>query len=598
MWKARKGFEARAGGRSFAGEGSSRLEGEYRRMRKTCIGAVFFVFLITVFVSGATGQATPKPLSKDRVVLLLKGDVSPVRVAELVRERGIDFATTPEVEKELRSAGATDALITTLRGLAPKRSVPESAKQQHGNTSIDFALERRLTGHTKGVLSVQFSPDGQYVASGAADATIKLWRVSTRQEYRTLIGHTGPVRSVAFSPDGRYLASSSEDQTIKIWDMNIFQVVHNLLGHTFHVSSITFSPDGRVLASGGLDSTIRLWDVSTSRESRTLKGDTGWIRCVAFSPDGRHIASGNDNNTVKVWDTTTGTEVLSLGGHRARVWSIASSPDGRHLASAGELNAIKIWDLSTAQEVQSIISQNNTLWSLAFNSDGRYLASAGGTMTVGTDGRVYTATETAIELWDTSNGQKVRSFMSRDGSVNSVAFSPDMRHLAWTEGTTIALWAPSTVVGQIRSADSNRTYEEPVDLVAGPNTKSVTRVPMTPTMTNIESIPGKTGEGSTTFKVEHIHPQRPFGPVYPGASGSVRLSKEGLQFEESGTPGDRHDRANHNHDFTVSCAEILGATVNQKGFDEIRLRNKSYIFGTNGNEVVRAIWRTCPGVPH
>jgi hypothetical protein len=98
----------------------SQLEGEHGRVRKTYI-EVLCVFLITVFVSEATGQAPPKPLSKDRIVQLLKGDVSPARVAELAHQRGIDFEITPDAEKELRNAGATDALITTLRGLAPKR---------------------------------------------------------------------------------------------------------------------------------------------------------------------------------------------------------------------------------------------------------------------------------------------------------------------------------------------------------------------------------------------------------------------------------------------------------------------------------------------
>jgi TonB family protein len=67
----------------------------------------------------AAGQNVPHRLSKDDVVKLLKGQVSPHRVGQRAREQGIDFQITPEVERELRQAGATDDLIATLRQIAP-----------------------------------------------------------------------------------------------------------------------------------------------------------------------------------------------------------------------------------------------------------------------------------------------------------------------------------------------------------------------------------------------------------------------------------------------------------------------------------------------
>ncbi|TAD94417.1 MAG: hypothetical protein EAZ98_19490, partial [Oscillatoriales cyanobacterium] len=76
---------------------------------------------------------------------------------------------------------------------------------------------RTLRGHSDYVNSVVISPDGQIIASGSGDNTIKLWNLKTGQEIRTLTGHSAKVNSVSFSPDGNTLVSGSNDGRIKIW---------------------------------------------------------------------------------------------------------------------------------------------------------------------------------------------------------------------------------------------------------------------------------------------------------------------------------------------------------------------------------------------
>ena len=53
--------------------------------------------------------------------------------------------------------------------------------------------------------------------SGSSDCTIRVWRVSSGEGIKTLSGQSRRVNSVVFSPNGEYLASGSFDRTIGKW---------------------------------------------------------------------------------------------------------------------------------------------------------------------------------------------------------------------------------------------------------------------------------------------------------------------------------------------------------------------------------------------
>ena len=289
-----------------------------------------------------------------------------------------------------------------------------------------------LTGHSRVVTSIAFSPDGQTLVSGSRDHTIRIWDASTGDHLRILTGHTYWVYSVAFSPNGQTLASgSSSIDGICIWDVSTGTHLRTFAGHTSIVSSISFSPDGNTLASGSWDHTIRIWDASTGDHLHTLTGHTGLVNTVAFSPDGNKLASGSWDNTIRIWDAGTGTHLRTLTEHTDSVFSVSFSPDGNKFASGSDDNTIRIWDVSTGRLLRPFTGHIGSIRSVVFSPDGQTLASG--------------SHDGTIRMWNASTGKPVRTFTGHTNSIWSVAFSPYGNTIAsGSFGVGIRMWNAST----------------------------------------------------------------------------------------------------------------------------------------------------------
>jgi len=66
------------------------------------------------------------------------------------------------------------------------------------------------------VSSISVSPDGQWVVSGSADHTMRIWDLRNAALQCTLKGRKGWVWSVDFCPTGIYFASGSDGQ-VALW---------------------------------------------------------------------------------------------------------------------------------------------------------------------------------------------------------------------------------------------------------------------------------------------------------------------------------------------------------------------------------------------
>ncbi|MEA5625383.1 hypothetical protein [Nostoc sp. UHCC 0251] len=405
-----------------------------RRLREARIaGAVLAIMGGTI--ATLWWQADLQKRAAIRQTLRAESSESNLKISAIAAASEALFASNKEFDALLEGLRAWKGLKQAEVVQPDTRMRVVTALQQavYGVTEVN-----RLEGHTEVVWGVTFSPDGQLLASGSRDQTVKIWHPDGTL-LQTLKGHTDAVTCVSFSPDGQTLASASLDKTVQIWHKNPVtgefgpKPYKTLKGNEDWVYSVNFSPDGELLATGSKDETVKLWRKDGSLV-KILRGHQGEVNWVNFSPDGQFIASASDDNTLKIW-RRDGSLVTTLQGHQQGVTVVAFSPDGKFLASTGRDKTVKIWrrernstkDGFDFRPYKTLRQQSSTVWSLSFSSDSKLLASTG--------------EDNTINLWSLT-GTLLKTFKGHSAHVVSLVFSPNNKLLAsGSSDKSIKLWS-------------------------------------------------------------------------------------------------------------------------------------------------------------
>ena len=184
--------------------------------------------------------------------------------------------------------------------------------------------------------------------------------------------HQDEVWSIQFSPDGRYLASASKDKHIILWRCDTWESIHTLAGHEDAVSFITWNPHGTMLASCGNDCKVIIWDTQLGTPIKFFSKHMDIVTTCAFLPDGNHIISGSVDQSLLLWSLSSGKVIHKWSGHR--VTDLAIHPSGNCFHAVCQERKIRTFDLKPASSYQesSCITTLDSITSLSLSRDGKY----------------------------------------------------------------------------------------------------------------------------------------------------------------------------------------------------------------------------------
>jgi WD40 repeat protein/energy-coupling factor transporter ATP-binding protein EcfA2 len=177
------------------------------------------------------------------------------------------------------------------------------------------------------VTSIDIASNGKYVAGIGSSSEVWIWNIDNQlREYLLSDPKSNKhATSVDFNPQGRFVAVGYQDGTLMVWDLNKVEenpayVPEKFLNHGAGIEDVEFSADGTQLVVGSMDGTATLWSIRDldykgygddrefpylSPKFQPIKFDSHekWVTSVAFSADGTRVVTGTKNGHLRIWET-------------------------------------------------------------------------------------------------------------------------------------------------------------------------------------------------------------------------------------------------------------------------------------------------------
>lgn len=203
------------------------------------------------------------------------------------------------------------------------------------------------------ITAMSIDPQGELLAVGGDDHSIRLLRQDDMSEVATLQGHADWVRSLAFRPDGMLLASTANDGRLILWKRSEpWSQLQTIAGGPA-LFRVRFAPLGGIIGAVGFDPQLFLIGPGTT-ERPPLKCGCNDMRALAFSGDNQFVGAAGRSGELHLFHPASGEMKGSYAIHRGRVRDMLFLEGTNTLVSVGEDGVAVVFDGLRSEVLQKI----------------------------------------------------------------------------------------------------------------------------------------------------------------------------------------------------------------------------------------------------
>ena len=175
---------------------------------------------------------------------------------------------------------------------------------------LDSHPLHRIQAHSQTAFGLAVHPLEQLAATGGDDQMVRLWDIATGAAVDEFGGFQGRIVSVDFSPDGVYLAACDAAGVLLVWNVEERRVSHRLSLAVGESNLLVFVEDN-ALAVGGAG-VISLWQLEadgTLTCQHRFSGHGREIEDLQRHPTYPLLASASSDGSARLWNIQTGESV-------------------------------------------------------------------------------------------------------------------------------------------------------------------------------------------------------------------------------------------------------------------------------------------------